>query len=44
MKQTDKPSNKILVIEDDPDISMILKLMLGYQGYSVTILEKADGG
>jgi DNA-binding response OmpR family regulator len=42
MKQTDKPLHKILVVDDDPDISMMLKLMLEYKGYSVMILEKAE--
>ncbi len=42
MKKTDKPPNKILVIDDDPDISMMLKLMLEYKGYSIVLLEKAD--
>ena len=34
--------SSILVVDDDPDISMMLKLMLEYKNYSVTILEKAD--
>jgi DNA-binding response OmpR family regulator len=42
MKQTADPGYKILVVDDDPDISMMLKLMLEYKGYSITILEKAD--
>jgi DNA-binding response OmpR family regulator len=42
MKLTNKPADKILVVDDDPDISMMLKLMLEYKGYSVTILEKPE--
>ena len=42
MKKTNKPLQEILVVDDDPDISMMLKLMLEYKGYSVTILEKAE--
>jgi DNA-binding response OmpR family regulator len=38
----DKAVRRILVVDDDPDISMMLKLMLEYKGYSVTILEKAE--
>ena len=34
--------HRILVVDDDPDISMMLKLMLEYKGYSVTILDKAQ--
>jgi DNA-binding response OmpR family regulator len=42
MKQNDTDRHNILVIDDDPDISMMLKLMLEYKGYRVTCLEKAD--
>ena len=42
MNQTNKPADKILVVDDDPDISMMLKLMLEYKGYSVTIGEKPE--
>jgi DNA-binding response OmpR family regulator len=42
MKQPEKTGNRILVVDDDPDISMMLKLMLEYKGYSVTIVEKAN--
>ncbi len=42
MKQAEKPDHNILVVDDDPDISMMLKLMLEYKGYAVTILTKAD--
>ena len=41
MKQTDQ-AHTILVVDDDPDISMMLKLMLEYKGYSVTVLSKPD--
>jgi DNA-binding response OmpR family regulator len=40
--KTNKSIHKILVVDDDPDISMMLKLMLEYKGYSVTILDKAE--
>ena len=33
---------KILVIDDDPDIGLMMKMMLTYKGYSVVLLEKAD--
>ncbi len=33
---------KILVIDDDPDIGLMMKMMLTYKGYSVVVLEKAD--
>ena len=33
---------RILVVDDDPDISMMLKLMLEYKGYAVHLLEKAE--
>jgi len=42
MKNNDQPVHKILVVDDDPDISMMLKLMLEYKGYAVTILEKPE--
>jgi DNA-binding response OmpR family regulator len=42
MNQAHKPTHKILVVDDDPDISMMLKLMLEYKGYSVTNLAKAE--
>lgn len=34
-------SHKILVFDDDPDISLMLKMMLEYKGYSVTTTERA---
>jgi DNA-binding response OmpR family regulator len=42
MTQTDRPPHKILVVDDDPDISMMLKLMLEYKGYAVTLLERPE--
>jgi DNA-binding response OmpR family regulator len=33
-------SPKIIVLDDDPDISMMLKLMLEYKGYSVNTAER----
>src|SRR6185503_15684593 len=41
MNQGTNYQRKILVVDDDPDISMMLKLMLEYKGYSVIILERA---
>jgi DNA-binding response OmpR family regulator len=41
MKNNDS-IHRILVVDDDTDISMMLKLMLEYKGYSVTILDKAE--
>lgn len=35
-------SHKILVVDDDPDISMMLKLMLEYKGYTVNTAERAE--
>ena len=35
-------SHKILVVDDDPDIRMMLKLMLEYKGYNVKIVEKVE--
>ena len=32
----------ILVVDDDPDISMMLKMMLEYKGYSVAVSERAE--
>jgi DNA-binding response OmpR family regulator len=32
----------ILVVDDDPDISMMLKMMLEYKGYKVITAERAD--
>lgn len=33
---------KILVIEDDPDIGMMLKMMLEFKGYTVTVSERPE--
>ncbi|MFI5130979.1 MAG: PleD family two-component system response regulator [Chitinophagales bacterium] len=42
MKQTINNLYTILVVDDDPDISMMLKLMLEYKGYQVMILERTE--
>ncbi|MEO8405361.1 MAG: response regulator transcription factor [Chitinophagaceae bacterium] len=34
--------HKILVVDDDPDISMMLKMMLEFKGYKVSTAERAD--
>ena len=42
MTQTNNDKHTILVVDDDPDISMMLKLMLEYKGYRVLVLDKPD--
>ncbi|HET6996096.1 MAG TPA: response regulator [Chitinophagaceae bacterium] len=42
MKPAVNSTHNILVVDDDPDISMMLKLMLEYKGYSVTVLSKVE--
>ncbi len=37
-----KKAQTILVVEDDPDIGMMLKMMLEYKGYAVTVSERAE--
>ncbi len=32
---------RILVIDDDPDIGLMMKMMLVYKGYMVTLLDNA---
>lgn len=32
----------ILVVDDDPDIGIMLKMMLEFKGYQVTLLNRAD--
>jgi DNA-binding response OmpR family regulator len=33
---------KILVLDDDPDIGTMIKMMLEYKGYSVAVSDRAD--
>jgi DNA-binding response OmpR family regulator len=33
---------KILVVDDDPDISMMIKMMLEYKGFSVAVADRAE--
>ena len=33
---------KILVLDDDPDIGTMIKMMLEYKGYTVTVSDRAD--
>jgi DNA-binding response OmpR family regulator len=33
---------KILVLDDDPDIGTMIKMMLEYKGYSVTVSDRAE--
>ena len=35
-------SGNILVVDDDPDIGNMLKMMLEFKGYAVTLLNRAD--
>jgi two-component system phosphate regulon response regulator PhoB len=42
MTSTNNPAHRVLVVDDDPDISMMLKLMLEYKGYEVTLLARPD--
>lgn len=37
-----KPIKQILIVDDDPDIGLMLKMMLDYKGYTVTVLERAE--
>lgn len=32
---------KVLIIDDDPDIGRMIKMLLEYKGYSVTVLERS---
>jgi DNA-binding response OmpR family regulator len=34
--------NRILVVDDDPDIGIMIKLMLEYHGYNVVVTERAE--
>ena len=34
---------KILVIDDDSDIGQMMKMILTYKGYKVTVIENAEG-
>jgi DNA-binding response OmpR family regulator len=33
---------RILVVDDDPDIGVMLKMMLEYKGYSTVVAERAE--
>ncbi len=37
-----KVSTRILVVDDDPDIGIMIKTMLEYHGYSVMVTDKAE--
>lgn len=37
-----KKQERILVLDDDADIGMMIKMMLEYKGYAVTVSERAD--
>jgi DNA-binding response OmpR family regulator len=34
--------HRILVVDDDPDIGMMIKMMLEYHGYSVQVTQRAE--
>lgn len=34
--------HKILVIDDDPDIGLMIRVMLEYKGYTVEVTQRAD--
>jgi DNA-binding response OmpR family regulator len=38
----EKAASRILVIDDDPDIGTMIKMMLEYKGYTVTVSDRAD--
>lgn len=35
-------SNRILLVDDDPDIGIMIKTMLEYHGYTVVVTERAE--
>ncbi|TMI92141.1 MAG: response regulator [Bacteroidetes bacterium] len=35
-------NTRILVLDDDPDIGTMIKMMLEYKGYSVTVSDRAE--
>ena len=37
-----KVSNRILLVDDDPDIGIMIKIMLEYHGYSVVAIERGE--
>ena len=37
-----KESKQILVVDDDPDIRIMIKMMLEYNGYAVEVTDKGD--
>jgi DNA-binding response OmpR family regulator len=37
-----KTADRILVLDDDPDIGIMIKVMLEYKGYSVIVADRAD--
>ena len=37
-----KTANRILVLDDDPDIGIMIKIMLEYKGYSVILTDRAE--
>ncbi len=38
----EKITSRILVLDDDPDIGTMIKMMLEYKGYTVTVSDRAD--
>jgi DNA-binding response OmpR family regulator len=37
-----KAANRILVLDDDPDIGIMIKIMLEYKGYSVILTDRGE--
>ena len=37
-----KTAHRILVVDDDPDIGTMIKMMLEYKGYTVTVIDRAE--
>jgi len=38
----EKTGQRILVVDDDPDIGVMLKMMLEFKGYNTVVKERAD--
>jgi DNA-binding response OmpR family regulator len=39
---TDQKPYKVLVLDDDPDIGLMIRMMLEFKGYDVTVAERAE--
>src|ERR1700754_3194195 len=38
----EQQKHQILVVDDDPDIGTMIKMMLEYKGYNVTVVDRAE--